>query len=413
MFTRAQLKFILPVLILLAAAGLYQALLGSKTERSKPVLSEKVWQIEVIEARRQTLSPSITLYGRIESPEALKAAAPGGGVVERVLVRDGDRVGSGQMLVKMDRRDFEAALLQAQADLRDIENQIAELRIRHRANLSRLETERELMALAAAEVARLETLKQRQLSADTQLNEAHSELGRSELEVMSRQLEVDSFDVKLQILQARHDRGKAQLDQARLAMDRSSVTAPFDAIVSEVAVSAGDRVLLGQLLVSLFPVAGLEIRAHLPTSYIASVQRALGADQRLEASVAGQPGLGRFSVVRLAGEAEATGIDLFFAIDLPPDQLRPGELLPLIMDLPAVVDVYAVPYQAIYGNSRIYRVVDERLEAVDVRTIGQARDASGEVRVLIRSDTILPGDRIAVTHLPNAVSGLKVKTGDG
>lgn len=413
MFTRAQLKFILPVLILLAAAGLYQALLGSKTERSKPVLSEKVWQIEVIEARRQTLSPSITLYGRIESPEALKAAAPGGGVVERVLVRDGDRVGSGQMLVKMDRRDFEAALLQAQADLRDIENQIAELRIRHRANLSRLETERELMALAAAEVARLETLKQRQLSADTQLNEAHSELGRSELEVMSRQLEVDSFDVKLQILQARHDRGKAQLDQARLAMDRSSVTAPFDAIVSEVAVSAGDRVLLGQLLVSLFPVAGLEIRAHLPTSYIASVQRALGADQRLEASVAGQPGLGRFSVVRLAGEAEATGIDLFFAIDLPPDQLRPGELLPLIMDLPAVADVYAVPYQAIYGNSRIYRVVDERLEAVDVRTIGQARDASGEVRVLIRSDTILPGDRIAVTHLPNAVSGLKVKTGDG
>ncbi|HEY5739428.1 MAG TPA: biotin/lipoyl-binding protein [Gammaproteobacteria bacterium] len=413
MFTRAQLKFILPVLILLAAAGLYQALLGSKIERSKPVLSEKVWQIEVIEARRQTLSPSITLYGRIESPEALKAAAPGGGVVERVLVRDGDRVGSGQMLVKMDRRDFEAALLQAQADLRDIENQIAELRIRHRANLSRLETERELMALAAAEVARLETLKQRQLSADTQLNEAHSELGRSELEVMSRQLEVDSFDVKLQILQARHDRGKAQLDQARLAMDRSSVTAPFDAIVSEVAVSAGDRVLLGQLLVSLFPVAGLEIRAHLPTSYIASVQRALGADQRLEASVAGQPGLGRFSVVRLAGEAEATGIDLFFAIDLPPDQLRPGELLPLIMDLPAVADVYAVPYQAIYGNSRIYRVVDERLEAVDVRTIGQARDASGEVRVLIRSDTILPGDRIAVTHLPNAVSGLKVKTGDG
>ena len=413
MITRAQLKFILPVLILLAAAGLYQALLASKTERSKPVLSEKVWQIEVIEARRQTLSPSITLYGRIESPEALKAAAPGGGVVERVFVRDGDRVGKGQMLVKLDRRDFEAALLQAQADLRDIENQIAELRIRHRSNLSRLETERQLMALAAAEVDRLETLKQRQLSAETQLSSAHSELGRRELEVMSRQLEVDSFDAKLQILQARHDRGKAQLSQARLAMDRSSVTAPFDAIVSEVAVSAGDRVLLGQLLVSLFPVAGLEIRAHLPTSYIASVQRALGADQRLEASVAGQPGLGRFSVVRLAGEAEATGIDLFFAIDLPPDQLRPGELLPLIMDLPAVADVYAVPYQAIYGNSRIYRVADERLEAVDVRTIGQSRDASGEVRVLIRSDTIQPGDRIAVTHLPNAVSGLKVKTGDG
>ena len=409
MKTRTKARLILPFLVLLISATVYFSLVNSRTERPKPALSEKIWQVAVMTAQRQELSPTITLYGRIESPEQLKAAAPGGGIVESVLVRNGARVLQGQQLVTLDRRDFEAALLQAEADLRDIDNQIAELKVRHLANLASLETERKLLALADAEVERLVTLKQQNLSADTALNSARSEQGRQQLAVTSRALDVDSYPARLQILMARHDRGKAQLAQSRLAMSRSDVRAPFDAIISEVAVSTGDRVSLGQLLISLFPVQALEIRAHLPINYIDSVQQAIANDARLDAGVSDRSDLGRFPVLRLAGEAEATGIDIYFAIDSIDTQLRPGELLPLSLKLPAESGVYAVPYQAIYGNSRIYVVVEERLQAIEVSSIGQTRDASGQVLVLIRSDAINPGDRISVTHLPNAVSGLKVK----
>jgi multidrug efflux pump subunit AcrA (membrane-fusion protein) len=409
MKTRTKARLILPFLVLLISATVYFSLVNSRTERPKPALSEKIWQVAVMTAQRQELSPTITLYGRIESPEQLKAAAPGGGIVESVLVRNGARVLQGQQLVTLDRRDFEAALLQAEADLRDIDNQIAELKVRHLANLASLETERKLLALADAEVERLVTLKQQNLSADTALNSARSEQGRQQLAVTSRALDVDSYPARLQILMARHDRGKAQLAQSRLAMSRSDVRAPFDAIISEVAVSTGDRVSLGQLLISLFPVQALEIRAHLPINYIDSVQQAIANEARLDAGVSDRSDLGRFPVLRLAGEAEATGIDIYFAIDSIDTQLRPGELLPLSLKLPAESGVYAVPYQAIYGNSRIYVVVEERLQAIEVSSIGQTRDASGQVLVLIRSDAINPGDRISVTHLPNAVSGLKVK----
>lgn len=410
MTTRAQARSILPFLVLLLAAAVYFSLVSSKTERQKPTLSEKIWQIEVITANLQELSPALTLYGRIESPEQLKAAAPGGGIVSNVYVRNGARVGKDQRLVTMDRRDFEAALLQAEADLRDIDNQIAELKVRHEANLLSLGTERNLLALSDAEVERLVKLKQQNLSADTALNSARSELGRQQLAVTSRELDVDSYPARLQILMARQDRAKAQLAQAKLAMSRSEVRAPFDAIISEVAVSAGDRVSLGQLLISLFPVNALEIRAHLPINYIDSVQQAIARGAQLEAGVPGRSDIGRFPVLRLAGEAEATGIDVYFAIDSIDTQLRPGELLPLSLQLPAERGVYAVPYQAIYGNSRIYLVAENRLKAIEVNTIGQARNENNQVLVLIRSDAISPGDQISVTHLPNAVSGLKVKT---
>jgi len=210
---RTQAKFILPILVLLIAAAVYFSLVNSKTEREKPTLSEKVWQIE--------LSPSITLYGRVESPEQLKAAAPGGGIVEKVFVRNGASVKQGQPLVTMDRRDFSASLLQAEADLRDIDNQIVELKIRHQSNQASLSTERELLELADAEVQRLVKLKKQNLSADTQINSARSELGRRQLVVTSRELDVDSYPAKLQILLARRDHARAELDQARLTMARS------------------------------------------------------------------------------------------------------------------------------------------------------------------------------------------------
>ncbi|MDH3387439.1 MAG: biotin/lipoyl-binding protein [Gammaproteobacteria bacterium] len=410
MVFRKQAKIILPLLVLAVSGLIFYSLVSSKTERKQPTLTEKIWQIDVISAQLQALSPTITLYGRIESPEAVRAAAPGGGIVAKVLVRNGDRVKQGQQLLIMDRRDFEAALFQAEADLRDNDNQVAELKIRHQSNLAALETERVLLGLAQAEVERLVQLKQRNLGADTALNAARSELGRQQLAMTSRQLDVDSYGARLQILLARRDRGKAQLDQARLAMARSDLRAPFDGIISEVAVSAGDRVSLGQLLIALFPVNELEIRAHLPINYVQAVQRAIANGQRLDAGVSTRADLGRFSVIRVAGEAEATGIDLFFAVTASNGELRPGELLPLSLRLPAESGVFAVPYQAIYGNSRIYLVVDDRLQAVDVKTVGQARDDHDRVLVLIRSADIEPGDQIAVTHLPNAVSGLKVRT---
>ena len=406
---RTQAKFFLPILVLLIGAAVYFSLVNSKTERDMPELSEKVWQIDVVTAQQQSLSPSITLYGRIESPEQLKAAAPGGGIVEKVFVRNGARVERNQPLVTLDRRDFAASLLQSEADLRDIDNQIAELKVRHQSNLLSLETERELLALANAEVQRLLKLKAQNLSAETAISSARSEMGRQQLDVTSRQLDVDSYTAKLLILEARRDSAQAELDQSRLAMSRSEVHAPFAAIISEVGVAAGDRVSLGQMLVAMFPVESLEIRAHLPANYIDSLQQAIAEGQSLDASVPNRQELGRFPVLRLAGEAEATGIDVYFDIENAPAQLRPGELLPLSLKLPVQNGVFAVPYQAIYGNSRIYRVVDDRLQAVDVRTVGQARNSNNQVVVLIRSDNIQSGDLIATTHLPNAVSGLKVR----
>ncbi len=134
MTTRSIAKIILPILIIAIAIGVFQRLKASKPERVKPELKEKVWQVEVMPALIQSLKPSLTLYGQVESPELLQAAAPGAGIISEVLVQNGSWVKNGQFLIKMDRRDFEYELVLAESNLKDIKNQISELQIRHRSN---------------------------------------------------------------------------------------------------------------------------------------------------------------------------------------------------------------------------------------------------------------------------------------
>ena len=410
MSSRSILKFILPLIVIAIAGGAFQHLKSSKPERQKPVLKEKVWQVAVIPATKQNLSPSIGLYGRVESPELLQAAAPGAGIVSKVLVRSGARVSPGQLLVKIDSRDFESELVQAESDLREIENQISELNIRHQSDKNALKTERQLLRLAKDEVERLLKLKKQNLSADTILNVARTALGRQQLSVYSREYEVESYPVQLNKLQAKLNHNQAKLEEARLMIERSEVFAPFEAVISATPVSVGDRVATGDILLALYPVNSLEIRAHIPARYIARIQQSMSNDMTQLASIVLLGTNLQLELVRLAGEAEPSGVDAYFQAGQSSTGLRLGALLPLSFSLPVENDVIAVPYQAIYGNSRLYLLQDNRLHGVDVESVGQYSDDDGTALLLVKSALINTGDKIVVTHLPNAVSGLKVRS---
>ncbi len=406
---RSIIKIILPVLVIAIAIGLFQHLKASKPERIEPELKEKVWQVEVVVAQKLSLSPMLALYGRVESPEFLQAAAPGAGIVSEVLVQSGVRVITGQSLVKMDIRDFETDLVQAESDLTEVENQIDELKIEHQSNLKTLETELELLKLADEEVQRLSKLKEQNLTADTILSVARSAFGQQQLSVYSRELEVESYPVQLARLNARHNQYAAHLKQSQLVIERSTVIAPFDAVISSVPVSVGDRVATGKILVTLYPIDSLEIRAHVPAQYIARIQATLAQEVIQQASIQLTDSTVQLELKRVAGEAEPSGTDVYFEVGKSGQALRPGALLPLSFRLPAEEDVVAVPYQAIYGNSRLYLLYEDRLQGVEVESMGQYVDSDGTSFLLVKSSLINDGDEIVVTHLPNAVSGLKVR----
>lgn len=409
---KSVIKIVLPLLILLAAFSGFSYLKSTKSERVQAEPREKVWQVDVISAIAKNLAPELVLYGEVQSSMLQKSGAPAAGIVARVLVQDGEQVFKGQSLVLLEQQDFTSAVDQVQADVDEMQAQINELDLKHQANLKSLKEQKKLIQLETNEVSRIKRLQQKGLGSDSLLAEAKSTLGKQQLLLIDRQAEVDRYNVMQQQLQASLLREKSRLRQSRLALKRSHVIAAFDAVVVDVPVAAGDRVRIADELVTIYPLKSLEIRARLPASYQAEIQQVLNNQQRLQAVAYRSDQEIRLELNRIAGQASLSGVDVFFKVISGEQWLRLGNLLKIQLSRAEIENVYALPTQAIYGNSRLYIKQEQRMVGIDIQMLGRYRDPAGQTLVLVKSPELQNDDQIITTHLPNAVTGLKVRVGE-
>lgn len=400
-------KILLPIAILALAVGGFAALKASRPKQAAVPPTEQVWRVEAITVEPTALSPQLTLYGKVESPELTHAAAPGAARVSRVLVLEGQAVRRGQLLMELDPRDFEPRVVQAQGQVDELMAAMESERMRHAADLDQLEQERRLLDFAAADVARFERLREENFYSQAAVDQSLQTLARQRISLRSRELAIKDHQARMAQLQSRLDQARANLEQARLALMRSRVIAPFDGIVADLQVAQGDQVGYGQTLMTLYPSAGLEVRAKIPAPHQDEIIDLVGRGKRLQAitQIAGETL--KLELTRLSGAADTRGLDAIFRFTAAHDQLRVGSLLTLHLSRAVVEGAMVVPYAALYGGRQVYRVEDGRIQAVQVSVLGEL--AGERPMLLIHSDGLKRGDQVMTTHLPNAVTGLRVE----
>jgi multidrug efflux pump subunit AcrA (membrane-fusion protein) len=376
---------------------------------------EPVWRVQTVTAHPAAISPVTALNGRVESPELMRAAAPGVGRVVRVSVREGQIVSPGQSLLELDPRDFQPRVEQARGEVDELDAAIASEQLRHKADVDQLAQERQLLDFAAADVGRFEQLRKENFYSQSAVDQSRQNLVRQQITFRTRELAIADHKARMAQLQARLSKARANLDQAVLALQRSRVIAPFQGFVAKVEVAVGDQVNSGQSLITLYPAAGLEVRAKLPTTqqdaFVSALRR--GQKPRATARVAGE--LLEFTLTRTAGAADVRGLDAFFMARNATANLRVGELVSLQVAQAPMPHAVALPYAALFDGHRIYRVVNGRLRSLDIEILGDAgepidtRAGSDAVRLLVSSPQLKQGDVVLTTHLPNAITGLKVE----
>lgn len=378
---------------------------------SKPVAEPRIATEKIVSVRAQTLtaerlSPELSLQGEVEAAQSYLAAAPSIAWVQTITVKEGDTVVKGQVLLTLDARDFVASLTQSEADVADMVAQRMEAEIRHTQNKEALVEEKRLLTLSKKAYNRTQRLKKQALSSESALDEAMKSLTSQKLLVNKRELEVNSFNARMQQLMAREKRAQAQLQIAERALERSHVIAPYAGIIENVNVSPGARVNAGEVLLTLVSPEQLEIRALLPALYQAEISDAIAAKVLLTAFSSNTNQT--YILRRLSGKASIGGIDAIFGLKPPSiTALRSGDLINLTLKRPGQDKLFRVPSAAIYDNSRIYLLRDGRLQGVEINNIGQLQKKD-RVDRLIQSNHINTGDQLVLTRLPNAVTGLKV-----
>lgn len=400
-------KIFLPLLLLALGIAGFAMLKATRPQPPHAAPKEPVWRVQAVIVELARLSPVTRLNGRVESPEQMRAAAPGSGRVLRVAVREGAAVQPGQRLLELDPRDFQPKVAQARGEVDELEATIASEQLRHQADLDQLAQERQLLDLAVAEVDRFERLRQQNFYSQSAVDQSRQNLARQQMTLRARELAITDHKTRMQQLQARLTQARANLDQAELAWQRSRVVVPFAGYVAKVEVAEGDQVSSGQSLMTLYPASGLEVRAKLPVTrqdeFIAALRR--GDHPMATAEVAGERL--EFTLARTAAAADARGLDAFFVARRVGAQLRVGELVTLQVARAPVDAAVAIPYTALFGGGQVYRIEAGRLHALAVQVLG---DAGGRASsLLVKSPVLKQGDLLLATHLPNAMTGLKVE----
>ncbi len=408
------LKFLLPVLALAVGIVGFMYLVKTKPPSEPVQAEEKAWMVSVQEARPRELAPALTLYGRVESPYHATLGSALNAEVLAVPAREGRHVSKGGVLARLDDRDINLLVRQRTADLAEAKAALRSEQNLHANNLASLPREKNLLALAEKAVERAQSLEKRQLGSRSALDEARQAVERQALVVNARQLEIKNHAVRLAQLEARQSRAAALLEQAELDRERAQITAPFAGLIAAVRIAPGDRVRVGDPLISLYSLDTLEVRAQIPSTYRDTVSRVLegGGQLPAKASSAGQSL--ELHLDRLAGEVQADsgGMDGLFRVETGASLLRLGQFLEVNLLLPPQSEVVPLPFEAIYGGGRIYKMLEGRMSMIKVERVGEYLTPQGESQVLVRAEELKAGDQIIVTQLPNAMDGLKVTTGE-
>ncbi len=361
---------ILAVSLLLSGCGL---LAGDVPPTPTPLPPRAALEMPTYTVRRGDVVQRLAVSARVSPLRQDDLFFARAGKVARLLVRQGDRVRKGQLLGELEQSDLNNQLEQARLALGQAKLKLdqSQRRKRSEVRLAELDLKEAKLKLDAARggLAR-------------QLAEIGVERARINLQ-LERGTTDEELSNKVAQAQLSYDRVKGKVDAGRLY-------APYDGVVSSVAISPGDNVEAYQRVVTVMDTRGKVLDSEpVRASDLASV----APHQSVTIHFNHYPNATVRGVVARVPQPGDSDTSLTIRFDPGRLQLDYGDLAEVDVSLKARRDVLWLPPEAIRSfEGRRFVVVQEgkRQRRVDV-TLGIASSDRVEIRKGLREGQVVVG----------------------
>jgi HlyD family secretion protein len=332
-------------------------------------------RVRAASVERGPIRSMVSTNGKIEPIQNLnfEAHSPIATTVKRLLVKEGDHVRKGQLLLQLDDDDIRTQAARAQAQIKSAQAD--------QASLKTGGTQEELIKLNEdlANALTTRNTAQRNLEALRRLQQdgaaSPGEVRQQEDVLQRAQADVTSLEQKKKErysqpeaakIEAETSVAQAAYDAAEDALSKSSIRAPFDGIVYSLPIKQGAFVQTGDLLLQEADLSKVLVRAFVDEPEIGRLQ----AGQKVEVTwnaLLGRSWTGTVSTVpstvkprgnRNVGEATCT-------IDNPGLRLLPNVNVDVTIMISEHDNVLTLERDAIHSDDSkpyVYRIVGNRLK---------------------------------------------------
>jgi RND family efflux transporter MFP subunit len=372
------LIFILPVIVILAAVAATMAMGSLKPEPEEK--EEQLKAIPVLTARadRQDVTLHVRTQGDVQPRTEIGIVPQVNGRISYMSPKfiDGGRFAKGDLLVRIDPREFELRVIQARAEL-----------------------------------AQAETGLEREKS--------ESLIARRDWEDIGRQDAPSALTLrKPQMAEARAnlEASKARLAEAQLQLSRTALYAPFTGRVTRRLIDGGEFITAGTRLGEVYAADIMDVRLPLTHEQLRRTGLKMGYEApksggvkvMLSADVGGQYSQWPAQIIRTDSRFDGENRVLFvyaevkdpFKAETP---LAPGLFVDAKIDGQTLKDMIIVPRAALRGADKIYLAnADETLTIQTVDVISTDREQA------VISGGLSADDLVITSPIRGVANGMKI-----
>ena len=221
----------------------------------------------------------VSTNGKIEPIQNFEAHAPIATTVKHLLVKEGDHVHKGQLLLQLDDGDIRSQAARAQAQVKAAQAEQAALKdsgtheevITLNSQLAKAQNAREA---AQRNLDALQRLQQQGAASPGEVRQAQDSLQRAQADLsLLEEKKKDRYSApEVDKIQAQLSEAQAAYNAAEDALQKSSVQAPLDGVVYSLPVKQGAFVQAGELLLQEADLTHVLVRAFVDEPDIGRLQ---------------------------------------------------------------------------------------------------------------------------------------------
>jgi RND family efflux transporter MFP subunit len=385
-------------------------------------LAEQARTVRVIKVPRVAVVPRALGYGTARPGKVWQAVAEVKGKIIHIhpQLKKGAILPAGAVLLRIDTAEYRLAIAQMEANIQNIRAQLDELEVKEKNYRASLNIEQSSLVLSEKELQRIQDLRQRQLVSQSELDQESRNVLSQRKNVQSLKNSLNLVPAERRAMQATLAVNRAKLADAKLDLDHTTITAPFDCRIAQVNVEKAQYVTAGQVLAETDGIAVAEINAQFSIDKIRSLLKPhddpiLLSDLDRLADLLGLSALvrmksgdfvvewdARFARVSETLDPQTRTVGMVVAVDGPYKKARPGIRPPVIKGMFFEVELRGrpregctvVPRSALHGNE-VYVVASElRLEKRIVKVNFNQRNFVCLKEGLEQGETIIVSDPI-------------------
>lgn len=380
-------------------------------EPEVPPARERVFAVNLERAESRTITPVLESFGEIASRRTLELRAAVAGRVTELheSFEDAGRVQAGDVLVRIDPAEMQAAVDRLSADLSDAR---AEARDAERAlELGRAEQDaaEDQVVLLQQAYTRQVDLANRGVGTAAAIEAAELNAAAARSTLLARRQDVARAEARIDQAATRISRALIALAEAERNLADTAIKAPFSGTLSDTTVVPGRLVATGERLADLIDPTDLEVSFQVSTAQYVRLLAPDGGliDARVSAALdvtgVDLQATGSLSRVSAGAGDGQTGRRIFARLTHAPG-FRPGDFVTVQIEETPLEDVISLPAAALGADGHVLVLgANDRLEALPVTLVRRQGDT-----VLVQG-VDLEGRDVVTTRTPLLGPGASVR----